>query len=65
MRHANEQDDSSRTAGSESRANERAEAQTLTCVACGELIAERIDTRPEYCFVCAVHVACSCASEPE
>jgi hypothetical protein len=36
-----------------------------SCVACGEPISELVATRPEYCFVCAVHAVCACADETE
>jgi len=36
-----------------------------SCVVCGEPITEAIESRPEYCFVCAVHNVCACADESE
>lgn len=40
-------------------------AAARNCVACGEPIEEVVEGRPEHCFVCAVHVVCACADEPE
>lgn len=46
-------------------ASEPERATFQRCVSCGELIAEPVATRPEHCFVCAVHAVCACADEPD
>jgi len=40
------------------------ERETQPCAACGETLAEVLQGRPGYCFVCAVHVACACSDDP-
>jgi hypothetical protein len=41
-----------------------AEDTPPACLGCKEPIREIVPNRPEYCFICAVHVVCACADEP-
>jgi hypothetical protein len=53
------------TASALSEGGTLANAGGRACLSCGESIGEIVKSRPEYCFVCAVHVVCACADEPD